>query len=159
MTITLSDTEQKRIFANNLRDALNRSGKQQIEVARAIGVSQQTFNTWCRGIALPRIGKLERLANYLGIRKSDLIDKKPTAKSPISVKGYATKTRPTLKVIKKSPKVYLVTEGAEPMVIGATLKRSTEDKIVGKLSKLSPEGKEKVLEYVEFLLTKEGDEI
>jgi transcriptional regulator with XRE-family HTH domain len=152
MTITLSDAEQKRIFANNLRDALNKSGKQQIEVARAIGVSQQTFNTWCRGIALPRIGKLERLANYLGIKKSDLIDKKP-----ISVKKYATKAQHTLKVIKKSPKVYLITEGAEPMVIGATLKRSTEDKIVSKLSKLSPEGKEKVLEYVEFLLTKEGD--
>jgi transcriptional regulator with XRE-family HTH domain len=154
MTITLSDTEQKRIFANNLRDALNRSGKQQIEVARAMGVSQQTFNTWCRGIALPRIGKLEKLANYFGVQKSDLIDRKPiTVKS---VKGLAIKATPTLKVIKRSPKVYLVSgKGADPMVIGATLKRSTEDKIVAKISKLSPEGKEKALEYIEFLLEKE----
>ena len=154
MTITLSDAEQKRIFANNLRDALNRSGKQQIEVARAMGVSQQTFNTWCRGIALPRIGKLEKLANYFGVQKSDLIDRKPiTVKS---VKGLAIKTTPTLKVIKRSPKVYLVRgKGTDPMIINATIKRSTEDKIVDKISKLSPEGKEKALEYIDFLLEKE----
>ena len=103
MTITLSDAEQKRIFANNLKDALNKSGKQQIEVARAIGVSQQTFNTWCRGIALPRIGKLERLANYLGIKKSDLIDKKP-----ISVKNMPPKHNTHLRSSKKVRKCTLL---------------------------------------------------
>ena len=75
----MTDEEQKRIFVNNLRDALNRSGKQQIEVAKAIGVSQQTFNSWCRGIALPRIGKIEKLAHYFGITKGALIDPPSTA--------------------------------------------------------------------------------
>ena len=47
----MSDKERKMIFSNNLLRALNDSKKSQIEVAKAIGVSQQTFNTWCRGVA------------------------------------------------------------------------------------------------------------
>ena len=92
MNKSITDAEQKRIFANNLRDAINRSGKQQIDVARAIGVSQQTFNSWCRGIALPRIGKIEKLSQYFGIKKSDLLDNQ--APEPIvsnSLRKYAEK--------------------------------------------------------------------
>ncbi|MBR5421044.1 MAG: helix-turn-helix transcriptional regulator [Lachnospiraceae bacterium] len=70
----MTESEQKKVFANNLLDELRRSRKQQIDVAKAIGVSQQTFNTWCRGIALPRIGKIEKLAQYFHIQKSDLLD-------------------------------------------------------------------------------------
>ena len=146
MTITLSDVEQKRIFANNLRDALNRSGKQQIEVARAIGVSQQTFNTWCRGIALPRMGKLERLANYFGVKKSELID------TP-SIKG--TKTRPTLKVVQKSPRVFLVSDGETFTVSTPVIKNSIDDKILVEVAQLSKEGKKEVLRYIEYIRTKE----
>ena len=46
-------------------------------MADAIDVSPQTFNTWCQGIALPRMGKVQRLADYFGIGKTDLIDEKP----------------------------------------------------------------------------------
>lgn len=70
------DEEQKRIFATNLSHYLVLNGKTQREVADAIGVSPQTFNTWIQGIALPRMGKIQKLANYFGIEKSDLIDMK-----------------------------------------------------------------------------------
>jgi transcriptional regulator with XRE-family HTH domain len=83
----MTDSEQKKIFANNLLNELRRSKKQQIDVAKAIGVSQQTFNTWCRGIALPRIGKIEKLAQYFHIQKSDLLDPRvvpSSAASPFS---------------------------------------------------------------------------
>ena len=45
-------------------------------MAAAIDVSPQTFNTWCKGIALPRMGKVQMLADYFGILKSDLIENK-----------------------------------------------------------------------------------
>ena len=66
--------EQKRIFSKNLQRLLNNSGKTQAEVAKDIGVSPQTMNTWIRGIAIPRMGKIQKLANYFGVDKSQLID-------------------------------------------------------------------------------------
>lgn len=70
----MNDQEQKQIFSYNLIQYLQRSGKTQREAADAIGVSPQTFNTWCKGIALPRMGKVQRLADYFQISKTDLLD-------------------------------------------------------------------------------------
>ena len=73
-------SEQKKsdlqtiIFQSNLLYYLG--DKPQAEVAKAIGVSPQTFNTWCRGIAMPRMEKIQLLADYFGIKKSDLIENK-----------------------------------------------------------------------------------
>ena len=53
--------------------------KTQKEVADAIGVIPQTFNSWCTGQSLPRMGKVQALADYFGINKSDLIDEKPAS--------------------------------------------------------------------------------
>lgn len=72
----MTDSEQKKIFAKNLTSLLSSRNKTQKEVADAIGVSPQTFNTWCQGIALPRMGKVQKLADYFSISKSDLIDEK-----------------------------------------------------------------------------------
>lgn len=70
----MSDDLQKKIFAKNLLRYLALSGKSQKEVADKIEVSPQTFNTWCQGIALPRMGKVQLLADYFHINKSDLLD-------------------------------------------------------------------------------------
>jgi transcriptional regulator with XRE-family HTH domain len=70
----MTDEEQKIIFSKNLNRYLKSHNKTQREVANAIGVSPQTFNTWCQGIALPRMGKVQRLADYFSISKSDLIE-------------------------------------------------------------------------------------
>ena len=73
----MSDELQKKIFAKNLRHYLDRENKTQKEVADAIGVSPQTFNTWLQMVALPRMGKVQALADYFGINKPDLLDDKP----------------------------------------------------------------------------------
>lgn len=65
---------QKKIFSRNLLKILSLNNKSQKEVADAIGVSPQTFNTWCQGIALPRMGKVQLLADYFHISKSDLLE-------------------------------------------------------------------------------------
>lgn len=71
----MTDNEQKKIFSNNLSRLLEKKGRSQREVAESIEVSPQTFNTWYRGIALPRMGKVQLLADYFGVGKSDLLDK------------------------------------------------------------------------------------
>jgi len=72
----MSEEAQKRIFTKNLNSYIEASGKTQLEIAKSIGVSPQTFNTWCKGIAIPRMGKVQALADYFHINKSDLIEDK-----------------------------------------------------------------------------------
>lgn len=69
----MTDNEQKIIFSKNLNYYIAQSGKQQEEVAEDLGISPTTFNSWCVGEILPRMGKVQLLADYFKIRKSDLI--------------------------------------------------------------------------------------
>lgn len=83
----MTDEQQKKIFSKNLNHYIELSQKTQKEIAAAIDVSPQTFNTWCQGIAIPRMGKVQRLADYFNIGKSDLIDDKVAAISPSLSRG------------------------------------------------------------------------
>ena len=64
----------KEIFAKNLAYYLEHSGRDQRVVAEAVGVAPSTFNEWMKAKKYPRIDKIEMLANYFGILKSDLIE-------------------------------------------------------------------------------------
>ena len=77
----MSEDKQKLIFQKNLISLIESSGKTQLEIAKSIGVSPQTFNTWCKGIAIPRMGKVQALADYFHINKSDLIEEKSKQES------------------------------------------------------------------------------
>lgn len=74
----MSDNKQQQIFTSNLNYYIEQCNKSQREIADKIGVSPQTFNTWCKGIAIPRMGKIQALADYFKIDKSDLIDERTT---------------------------------------------------------------------------------
>lgn len=78
----MTDTERKQVFSRNLLNILNLKRKTQIEIATAIGVSQQTFNSWCRGVALPRMGKIQLLADYFDIDMADLIENHAAPPAP-----------------------------------------------------------------------------
>lgn len=70
----LSNIGNKEIFAKNLAYYLEKSGRDQKVVAEVVGVAPSTFNEWMKGKKYPRIDKIEILANYFGILKSDLIE-------------------------------------------------------------------------------------
>lgn len=74
----MMDASNKMIFAENLKFYIDRSGKSQKELAEMLGVATSTFNNWVRGNKYPRMDKVEMLANYFGILKSDLIERKVT---------------------------------------------------------------------------------
>lgn len=73
----MSEHNQKKIFQQNLIKHVEKSGKSQREIAEAIDVSPQTFNTWMQGIAIPRMDKIQKLADYFKINKSQLVDNAP----------------------------------------------------------------------------------
>ena len=68
--------DNKNIFAANLRRYMKESGKSRRDISDAIDVSYYTFTDWVNGKKYPRMDKVERLANYFGILKSDLIEDK-----------------------------------------------------------------------------------
>jgi transcriptional regulator with XRE-family HTH domain len=70
----MSNLGNKEIFARNLAYYLERSGRDQKEVAEVLGVAPSTFNEWMKAKKYPRIDKIEMLANYFGVLKSDLIE-------------------------------------------------------------------------------------
>ena len=64
----------KEIFATNLARCLKSSNKTQVELARAVGVSQGTVCDWLKGRAIARMDTIQLIAEYFGINKSDLIE-------------------------------------------------------------------------------------
>lgn len=72
----MSNIGNKETMAKNLAYYVNKSGRTQKEVAEVAGVAASTFNDWIKAKKYPRIDKIEILANYFGILKSDLIEEK-----------------------------------------------------------------------------------
>lgn len=68
------EKNQKKIFSENLNKLLQDREKSQLEVAKDIDVAPQTFNSWVKGVAIPRMGKVQRLADYFHVEKSTLLD-------------------------------------------------------------------------------------
>ena len=81
----MSNIGNKETFAKNLVYYLSISGKEQKEVAEDIGVATSTFNDWVKGKKYPRIDKIEKLANYFRIKKSDLIEDKANASDKLQL--------------------------------------------------------------------------
>lgn len=68
----------KTIFANNLKHYMKINSKTRRDMCAALGVSYYTFSDWVNAKKYPRMDKVEALANYFGIQKSDLIEEKMT---------------------------------------------------------------------------------
>ena len=68
--------DNKNIFASNLKRYMEMNNKSRRDVSDAIGVSYYTFTDWVKGKKYPRMDKVEKLATYFGILKSDLIEEK-----------------------------------------------------------------------------------
>ena len=80
----------KEVFARNLKKYMDRSGKSQKDMAEIVGVSTATFSDYINAKKYPRIDKIDILADYFGILKSDLIeDKGEEIKEPAMFDGLS----------------------------------------------------------------------
>lgn len=76
--------DNKSIFARNLQRQMDINGKTRRDVCDALGFSYYTFSDWVSGKKYPRMDKVEMLANYFGVLKSELIEdkkEKPTTQA------------------------------------------------------------------------------
>lgn len=66
----------KNVFSKNLKKYMDENGKEQIDLINDLGFNKSAVSTWCNGTRLPRMDKVDMLAKYFGVRRSDLIEDK-----------------------------------------------------------------------------------
>lgn len=81
----MSDLGNKEIFSKNLKYYMAINDKNRYDVCQALGFKYSTFSDWYNGNKYPRIDKIEMLANYFKIEKSDLIEDRNKRKNIISL--------------------------------------------------------------------------
>lgn len=95
----------KEVFAKNLSYYLQRCGKDQKEVCETLGIATSTFNDWVKAKKYPRIDKIEMLANYFGIQKSDLIENKAEEEKSSPILTLTEEEQVFLEAFRKLPDV------------------------------------------------------
>lgn len=72
----MADEEYKKIFSKNLKYYMELNQKNQMDLMNDLHLSSSTVSNWCTGLKLPRMDKVQMLADYFHINKSDLIEDK-----------------------------------------------------------------------------------
>lgn len=72
----MSDIGNIDIFIKNLKYYMNLNNKTRTDICNDLKLPYTTFAEWYNGNVYPRIDKIELLANYFNIKKSDLIENK-----------------------------------------------------------------------------------
>ncbi len=78
----------KPVMAANIKNYMNLKGINAKELSKAIKVPYTTVLSWLKAEYYPRIDKIEMMADYFGILKSDLIEdkQKQPAQGELSIK-------------------------------------------------------------------------
>lgn len=87
----------KDIFANNLKKQMELKGVSRNDICQALGISYFTVSDWVNGKKYPRMDKIEKLAEYFGIPKSDLIEEHKVVYVKNKVSGAKAKNIKTFR--------------------------------------------------------------
>ena len=66
----------KQIMADNIKRLLSAKGLNPRQLAIALDFKYTTVNDWVNAKTYPRIDKIEMLANFFNVSKSDLVENK-----------------------------------------------------------------------------------
>lgn len=70
----MSNLGNKEIMANNIKRYMEQKGVARVDICTALDIKYTTFCDWINAKTYPRIDKIEMMANYFGIEKSDLVE-------------------------------------------------------------------------------------
>ena len=82
----MSNLGNKITMSNNLKKYLKINNISRNQLSESLGISYSTISDWINGKAYPRIDKIEMMANYFGINKSDLVEEHFTEEKPQGLK-------------------------------------------------------------------------
>lgn len=72
----MSEEEYRKVFVKKLAYYMQLNGKNQMDLMRDLDLKSATVSSWCTGKKLPRMDKIQMLADYFNIEKSDLLEEK-----------------------------------------------------------------------------------
>ena len=70
----IANTKIKRLFSKRLKTLMKERGIQQNELAKILNVSESTVGKWILLKAIPRMGIIQKIADYFGVGKSYLLE-------------------------------------------------------------------------------------
>ena len=76
--------DNKYIFSKNLQRLMTINNVSRKDIANVLGISYFTVSDWVNGKKYPRMDKVELIARYFGVSKSDLIEDEVTNKSQLT---------------------------------------------------------------------------
>ena len=76
--------DMKKTLVNNLQYFLKRKGINQTDMARDLNFPETTVSNWMKAETYPRPDKIQLMADYFGIKRSDLTEKRATNIMPYS---------------------------------------------------------------------------
>ena len=74
----MGEQEYQRIFSTNLKKYMDKCDKTQIDIINDLGFNKSSVSTWVNGTRLPRMDKVDILARYFGVKRSDLLEESIT---------------------------------------------------------------------------------
>lgn len=75
----MSSLGNKEIMAHNIRRLMDSASVKPKDVCDTLKIPMPTFSDWINAKTYPRIDKIEMLANYFGVQKSDLVEEEAFA--------------------------------------------------------------------------------
>lgn len=79
MSITEKEIAMRSLFSRRLGSLIESHGIQQNDLAMKIGVSESTVGKWILKKAMPRMGTIQKLADYFGVPKSYFLEESTAA--------------------------------------------------------------------------------
>ena len=83
----MNDLGNKKIMAENIMYYMDINGKTRIDLCKDLNLKYTTVTGWVTGEKYPRIDSIEKMANYFGISKGDLVERHIKKPAPESESG------------------------------------------------------------------------
>ncbi|MGM9518464.1 MAG: LexA family protein [Acidaminococcus sp.] len=83
----MSDLGNREIMAQNIKYYMDKNNKTRNEICHDLGFAYSTFSDWVNGKKYPRIDKIELMAKYFNVSKTDLVERHQKGNGPQPTRG------------------------------------------------------------------------
>lgn len=69
----MTEKELNKVIATNIVRLLDQKNRTQQELAEYVGVTQAAVSSWCSGLKTPRMNKIDKICEFLGVPRSAVL--------------------------------------------------------------------------------------
>lgn len=79
---------QRKVLADNIKKLLETKRKTQTDMARDLGIAETTVSSWVNCERYPRLDKIQLMADYFNVRRSELTEEKTDTCKELKIRDY-----------------------------------------------------------------------